>query len=48
LIGPIAAIVCQRTLAQKPQLSEREFIEAIAQQIPKPEDANAFRQRLRV
>jgi eukaryotic-like serine/threonine-protein kinase len=48
LIGPIAAIVCQRTLAQHPQLSEREFIETIAQQISKPEDANAFRQRLRV
>jgi eukaryotic-like serine/threonine-protein kinase len=45
-IGPIAGIVCQRTLAQNAQLSEDEFIEALVQQISSPKDAIAFRQRL--
>jgi serine/threonine protein kinase len=48
LIGPIADIVCQRTLTQSPQLSEREFVEAIARQISNPRDAETFRQRLRI
>lgn len=46
-IGPIASIVCQRALHQNPSLSEQDFVETLAQQIPSPEDANAFRQRLR-
>ncbi len=46
-IGPIASIVCQRSLHQNPSLSEQDFVEILAQQIPSPEDANAFRQRLR-
>jgi eukaryotic-like serine/threonine-protein kinase len=48
LIGPIASIVCQRTLTQAPQLSEREFVEAIARQISNARDAEVFRQRLRI
>jgi eukaryotic-like serine/threonine-protein kinase len=47
LIGPIAAIVCQRAVRQKPPLSEREFIEYLAQQVSSASDAQAFRQRLR-
>jgi eukaryotic-like serine/threonine-protein kinase len=46
-IGPIASIICQRSLRQNPSLSEREFVETLAQQIPSPENAKAFRQRLR-
>jgi eukaryotic-like serine/threonine-protein kinase len=46
-IGPIASIVCQRSLRQNPSLSEQDFVETLAQQIPSPQDANAFRQRLR-
>lgn len=46
-IGPIAAIICQRTLSQNPQFSESEFIEAIAAQITNPRDAKEFRQRFR-
>lgn len=45
-IGPIAAIICQRTLTRKPQLSKQAFIEAIAAQIANPQDAKEFRQRM--
>lgn len=47
LIGPIASIVCQRSLSQNPSLSEQDFVEILAQQIPSPEDANAFRNRFK-
>lgn len=45
-IGPIASIVCQRALRQKPPLSERDFVEALAQQISSSEDAQSFRRRM--
>jgi eukaryotic-like serine/threonine-protein kinase len=45
-IGPIATIICQRTLARNPQCSEQEFIEAIAAQISNAQDVQAFRLRL--
>jgi eukaryotic-like serine/threonine-protein kinase len=44
-IGPIAAIICQRTLARNPQRSQQGFIDAIAAQIANPQDARDFRQR---
>jgi hypothetical protein len=47
LIGPIASIVCQRSLRQNPSLSEQDFVEMLAQQIPSPEDATAFRDRFK-
>jgi eukaryotic-like serine/threonine-protein kinase len=46
LIGPIAAILCQRTLAQNPQASEQDFIKLLAQQIPNQQDAKEFKKRL--
>ncbi len=46
LIGPIASIICQRTLSQNPGLSSTEFVEALAKQIPNPKQALAFKQRL--
>jgi eukaryotic-like serine/threonine-protein kinase len=45
-IGPIAAMICRRTLAQHPQILEQELVELLAQQITSPVDAQAFRQRL--
>jgi eukaryotic-like serine/threonine-protein kinase len=48
LIGPIASIVCQRSLSQNPSLSEQELVEILARQIPSPQDAEAFRRRLRL
>ena len=46
-IGPIAAIICKRTLAQNPNFSTPQFIEALAQKIPNPKQAQEFQQRLR-
>ncbi|MGB8701547.1 MAG: serine/threonine-protein kinase [Thermosynechococcaceae cyanobacterium] len=46
-IGPIASIICRRTLTQFPQISEAELVEALAQKIPNRQDAQTFRQRLR-
>ncbi len=45
-IGPIASIMCQRAMAQAPQLSQQEFIDLLAQQVPDPQAAKGFRQRL--
>lgn len=46
LIGPIASLICQRILNQNPQISRREFLEALAQQIPDQKKAVEFRNRL--
>jgi serine/threonine protein kinase len=45
-IGPIAAIICQRTLAQNPGLSPSQFIEALAKKIPNAKHAQEFQRRL--
>ncbi|OKH21082.1 hypothetical protein NIES593_16775 [Hydrococcus rivularis NIES-593] len=45
-IGPIAPIVCQHVLAQNPELSVSDFVEAIANQIPDRQQAIEFQQRL--
>jgi eukaryotic-like serine/threonine-protein kinase len=45
VIGPIASIICQRTLAQNPQASEHEFIESLSKQIQNQKDAKEFRKR---
>jgi serine/threonine protein kinase len=44
-IGPIAPIICQRTLAQNSGLSPEKFIEALAKKIPNPKHAQEFQQR---
>jgi serine/threonine protein kinase len=46
-IGPIAAIVCQRTVAQNPGISAPQFVEALAKKIPNPKQAEEFKQHLR-
>ncbi len=46
-IGPIATIICKRTLAQNPNLSTAQFIEVLAQKIPNSKQAQEFQQRLR-
>ena len=45
-IGPMASILCQRAMAQSSQLSESEFVEFLAQQVPDPQAAKAFRQSI--
>lgn len=46
-IGPISAIVYQRTLTQYPDVTEQELVKLLSQQIPIAEQATEFRQRLR-
>lgn len=45
-IGPIAAIICQRLLAQNPGFSANQFVEALANKIPNPKQAQEFQRRL--
>ena len=45
-IGPMANIVCKRTLKQNPRISRREFCSALAKTINDPQQAGEFQQRL--
>lgn len=45
-IGPIAAIICQRTLAQNPGMSVNQFVEALAKKIPNSKHSQEFQRRL--
>ena len=45
-IGPIANIVCNRTLASNPNLSIAEFVRALADKIPDTKDAQKFKDSL--
>ena len=45
-IGPIAAIICQRTLAQTPGMSPNQFVEALAKKIPNSKHSQEFQRRL--
>lgn len=42
-IGPIAALVCQRTFKQNPQLKPKEFVKILAKQIPNDHQATEFK-----
>lgn len=46
LIGPMASIICKRTLQQNPGISQDEFVEALAKKIPDRQQAKEFEQRL--
>jgi serine/threonine protein kinase len=46
LIGPMASIICQRTLAKDPTLSSVEFVRVLARTIPDPKVAEEFQTRL--
>lgn len=43
-VGPMASVVCDRTLARNPLQSERELVEALANQIPNRQDSQQFKQ----
>ena len=45
-IGPMASIVCNRTLAKNPYLSTSELVQALAQKIPDSQDAQKFKNKL--
>jgi serine/threonine protein kinase len=46
LVGPVAGIMCQKTLQKNPCQSEQEFVQALAQKIPNPQQAEQFRSQI--
>ncbi|MBV8885978.1 MAG: hypothetical protein JO235_18560, partial [Chroococcidiopsidaceae cyanobacterium CP_BM_RX_35] len=46
IIGPIAKYVLAETLAQYPDISPVQLVEALVAEIPNPQQAIEFRQRL--
>jgi eukaryotic-like serine/threonine-protein kinase len=46
LIGPIASVICQRIIAENPEFSATEFVEALAKKIPGSKQAKEFQKRL--
>ena len=45
-IGPIAQMICKKTLAKNPQLTRLEFVKILAKKISDPELAEKFKQEL--
>ncbi len=45
-IGPIAQIVCKKTLAKKPNLTRKKFVDLLAKQISNSQQAREFKQRI--
>ena len=41
-IGPMASIICKRTITKNPELSPNEFVEVLATKIPNQKQAEAF------
>ena len=46
IIGPMASIVCRRTLSQNPNVSELEFVDLLVKKIPSQEEAREFKEKL--
>jgi serine/threonine protein kinase len=46
LIGPMASIVCKRTISKNPELSVEEFVKKLAQKIPNQQQAFEFEKSL--
>ena len=44
-IGPVAQIICKKTLVKKPNLTRKEFVDILAKQISNPQQAEEFKQR---
>ena len=42
-IGPIAQMLCKKTLAKNPNLTRTEFVEILAKKIPDPNQALEFK-----
>ena len=45
-IGPMASIICKRTLSKNPKFSTIEFVEVLAKKIPDQEQSLEFKKRL--
>ena len=46
LIGPMASLICQKTVKKNPHISPEEFVRVLAQKIPDPEKSSDFEERL--
>lgn len=45
-IGPVAPIICKKTLAKKPNLTRAQFVEILTQKISDPNQAREFKQAI--
>lgn len=45
-IGPVAPIVCKKTLAKKPSLTHEQFVDILAKKISNPQQAEEFRSKI--
>ena len=43
-IGPVAQMICKKTLVKKPHLNRAEFVEILAKKISDPDQAQEFKQ----
>ena len=46
LIGPMASLICQKTVKKNPNISPTDFVKALATKIPDPDKAEDFKQKL--
>ncbi|MDJ0601759.1 MAG: serine/threonine-protein kinase [Crocosphaera sp.] len=46
LIGPMAALICQKTVKKNPNISPTDFVKTLATKIPDPQKAEDFQQKL--
>lgn len=45
-VGPIARVICRKTLAKKPDLTRTELVEILAKKISDPQQAEEFKRQL--
>ena len=45
-VGPMARIICRKTLAKKPDLTSTELVEILAKKISDPQQAEEFKRQL--
>ncbi|WP_107670797.1 serine/threonine-protein kinase [Cyanothece sp. BG0011] len=46
LIGPMASLICQKTVKKNPNISPSDFVKALATKIPDPQKAENFKEKL--
>ncbi|MDJ0845005.1 protein kinase domain-containing protein [Crocosphaera sp.] len=46
LIGPMASLICERTVKKNPNISPTDFVKALATKIPDPQKAEDFQDKL--
>ena len=46
LVGPMASLICQKTVKKNPNISPEEFVKILAKKIPDPEKASQFQDKL--